>query len=290
MKQTLLFLFCATVLVQTARAQSCVDTTHITTFHWSGKKYEVVKEQQSWDSAAACAAKRGGYLAQIGSQAENDTIFNAIVGAASVSPTYTTAPDGGGIAYVWIGATDKKTEGAWLWDGDGNDTGVNFWNGQGTAGAGGGTAAGGAYNNWGRNAGGTIQEPDDFAGMQDAAGMALASWPYGSPKQWNDINRTNTLYYVIEYDNTTTTGMELGNTEMQHALFHPNPAQNEISISAAITINARFVVFDELGRIVTAGIYEAGKPISVAHLPVGTYVAMIQTDRNIYRSRLVISH
>lgn len=60
--------------------------------------YEVVKELKSWSEAAACAVERGGYLVEIDSQADQDTIYGAII-------------HGAGIAYVWIGASDQHTEG-----------------------------------------------------------------------------------------------------------------------------------------------------------------------------------
>lgn len=101
--------------------------------------------------------------------------------------------DGGGIAYVWIGATDKQNEGTWIWDGNDDSTGANFWNGQGAAGAGTGSAVAALYNNWGRDGGGTgaIGEPDNFFNMQHCGGMALTTWPHGIAGQWNDINMGN---------------------------------------------------------------------------------------------------
>ena len=102
------------------------------------------------------------------------------------------APDGGGGAYVWLGATDRVTENTWLWDGDNDGVGDPFWQGRVD-----GSPVGGLYNNWGR-------EPDDYNG-QDAAGICLNRWPLssgslGGTGQWNDVDEYNNLYYLIEFD------------------------------------------------------------------------------------------
>ncbi|MBM4153794.1 MAG: hypothetical protein FJ221_02015 [Lentisphaerae bacterium] len=134
-----------------------------------------------------------GYLARIDTLAENSAIFARML---AVSNQLTqTAGDGGGVEYVWIGASDLAAEGTWLWSVDN----AQFW--QGNAG---GTAVGGLYNNWG-NPAGTRFEPDDFNASQDAAGIALRGWPAGMgilglAGQWNDVNVVNNLPYVVEFD------------------------------------------------------------------------------------------
>ncbi len=203
-KPILLILF--TLLITNVFSQ-CADTSNIFEFTFNGKNYEVVKELKSWDAAAACAVERGGYLVEINDQAEQDAVYDAIINGAGVSPTYISISNGGGIAYVWIGATDKDVEGTWLWDGDNDNAGINFWDGEGAAGAGNGTPVGGAYNNWGGSSTGTIKEPDNWGTGQNQAAIGLAGWPSGTtilgiPGEWNDINGTNAIYYVIEYDNT----------------------------------------------------------------------------------------
>ena len=119
---------------------------------------------------------------------------------------YTAVVDGGGIAYVWIGASDQHTEGAWLWDGDGDNSGINFWNGQGAAGLNDGSPVDELYNNWGGSSSGSPKEPDDFGDGQDGAAIGLAKWPagidftLGIASEWNDISLDNSLYFVIEFD------------------------------------------------------------------------------------------
>ncbi len=184
----------------------CVAEENVYSFTYMDKDYEVVQELKSWSEAASCAIERGGYLVEIDSQAEQDTIYGAIIHGAEIPVDYTTVADGGGIAYVWIGASDQHTEGAWLWDGDGDNSGIGFWNGQGFAGLNNGVPVDDLYNNWGGSSTGTPNEPDDFGDGQDGAAIGLAKWPaginftLGIASEWNDISSDNSLYFVIEFD------------------------------------------------------------------------------------------
>ncbi len=199
----LLFTALVGISSQVASAQ-CADTANIYSFTYNGGRYEVIKEMKTWDSAAACAVRRGGVLAEINSQQEQDSVYYQVVNGAHISPTYTAVGDGGGAAYIWIGATDKATEGRWLWDGNNDGAGINFWNGEGDAGNGGGTAVSGAFWNWGGKHSGIAQEPDNYGSAQDGGAIALSSWPFGTPGEWNDIATSNTLYYIIEYRSGTS--------------------------------------------------------------------------------------
>lgn len=222
-------------------AQPCADPANIYTFSYGGKSYEVIREKKDWANAAACAVERGGYLVHIGSQAENDAIYDAIVNGAGVPANYTVVPDGGGVAYVWIGATDQLTEGTWLWDGDSNGNGDNFWMGQGAAGAGGGYAVGGSFYAWGCYTSGTPNEPDNFSGNQHAGAIALAGWPAGSGSlgkvsEWNDIRLSNLLYFVVEIDNTGMTEPGRGTLN-----FFPNPVREVLNLSLASGLHMKRV-------------------------------------------------
>ena len=191
-------------LISSAFSQ-CADSTHIFTFKFNNKKYEVVKESKSFPAAAICAKERGGYLAEINNKAEQAAVFSAVLKNAGIAPNYVSVSTGGGAAYVWIGATDKRTEGIWLWDGNNDALGVNFWMGEGTNGAKNGRVMLEAYNNWGGTSKGKPVEPDNFAQVQNCAGMALVGWPLktssiGIAGEWNDLICSTLLYYVIEYD------------------------------------------------------------------------------------------
>lgn len=178
-------------------------------FIYGGHSYQVVKTSKTWTEAAADAVAKGGYLVEIGSKGEQDAVYKSISNAG-ISTTYTTVNDGGGIAYIWIGATDRASEGSWMWNGANNTTGgTAFW--EGTAS---GKAVNNSYVNWGGTSISKLNEPDNFKDAQlspngqNVAAIGLANWPEGSSSkdalgvagEWNDIADTNKLYYVIEFD------------------------------------------------------------------------------------------
>ncbi len=156
-------------------------------FTYNETEYEVILEKMSWKEAAAYAKENGGYLAEINSQEEQNTLFTELSKNAGITLTRTTASDGGGASYVWIGGNDMGTEGKWMWDGSNAGSGTQFWQGLAD-----GATVGGLYNNWG-------DEPDDFEGNQDALGFALTDWPLGVAGEWNDLRDSNRLYFLIEY-------------------------------------------------------------------------------------------
>lgn len=160
-------------------------------FYKGRTEYILVTSAKTWDQAEADAVTKGGHLAQINDAAENSLILSKISDKVT-----STAGDGGGAKYCWIGGKETS-EGTYAWTG-----GATFW-----AGGSGGSSQGGNYQNWGRLSspyGGP--EPDNYLGTQDRAAMALEKWPtfaasgeqIGNAGQWNDIHRNNTLCYLIE--------------------------------------------------------------------------------------------
>jgi hypothetical protein len=141
----------------------------------SNPRYQVIEEAATFAEATAHAESLGGHLVIIDDPDENNIVYDLLLNANIV----TTAPDGGGAVYAWIGATDEINEDVWLWA---DGTPVDF-------------------ANWG-SAG---IEPDNFIhpvyapSGQDYAAMALSSWPYGSAGEWNDISEQNELAYVVEF-------------------------------------------------------------------------------------------
>ncbi|MDR1130176.1 MAG: hypothetical protein LBK96_04275 [Prevotellaceae bacterium] len=161
-------------------------------FHHSGHSYLIVRELKTWSAASGDAKAKGGYLVEINSQEEQNAVYAAIQ-SSGISTTYKAVTDGGGAAYIWIGASDKATEGKWVWA----ESNTEFWNS--------GSPVENRYHNWGGKKSGTVNEPDDYDG-QDAAAIGLAKWPAGQNAElgvageWNDIDETNTLYYIIEFN------------------------------------------------------------------------------------------
>ncbi len=203
LKSNLITLFVSCIFTQALIAQ-CATNQNDYYFFIDNHSYALVNEAKNWAEAANCAVEMGGYLTEINSQAEQESIYNAIV-ESGLSETYTLVNDGGEIAYVWIGASDLAEEGTWLWDGNGDDEGVNFWNGQGAAAANDGSPVNNLYNNWGGASKDTLQEPDNYQG-QHCAAIGLAGWPawepgfYGVAGEWNDINANNKIFYIVEFD------------------------------------------------------------------------------------------
>lgn len=155
-------------------------------FTFGNHRYELVQQDLSWDAAAAKAKALGGYLANIGSEEENTAVFQAV--AAQLKNTAVpVAEDGGGSAYLWLGASDLGSEGSWHWQ-DKSEL---------------------VYNNWGFGPWG--QEPDNYTDPQlapdgqNGAALALEAWPknlggLGTAGQWNDVSQHNKLWSVVEYD------------------------------------------------------------------------------------------
>jgi hypothetical protein len=263
----------------------CADSSNIYTFTYAGKTYDVIREWQSWEDAVDCAVQRGGKLVEINSQQEQDSIYDAIVNGAGVAFNYTLVPDGGGVAYVWIGATDMHTEGTWLWDGDYNNAGVHFWTGQGTAGNGNGYAVGNAFVNWGGKSTGTFREPDDYGNGQDCAALALNGWPSGTgllgiSGEWNDISCLNMLYYVVEYDSIITTR---ANPQSAGHNVYPNPAYNNVRVKGTGLLSLE--ILDMAGRSLLRA---SGRELDVQHLPPGMYLLKMEDEDGIHIEKLLI--
>ncbi len=155
----------------------------------------------AWADAAKAAKAQGGgaTLAEIGSAAEQTLAQDAIdlLPAASIA-ILEVIPDGGNGKYLWIGATDKTTEGTWVWDG--NNDGTTTPLGTATTSFNSLTAwapATGAYENWGK-AGGAQREPDDSSSIQDYAAISVTGWPNGAKYQWNDIGTKGVQLIAIQ--------------------------------------------------------------------------------------------
>ncbi|MBL4708485.1 MAG: T9SS type A sorting domain-containing protein [Flavobacteriales bacterium] len=256
-KQTLTLI---TILVFSfgAKSQCIVNPNNVLAYSIGTKTFGIVKEAKTWPAARACAVQFSGRLAVVESQLEQDSIF-AFLNRSSILNSSTTAPDGGGAAYVWLGGNDRGIEGTWVWDNYGIATG-QFWMGART-----GSVVGGLYNNWGN-------EPDNFQN-QDALGLALSSWPFGTAGQWNDVDESNNLYFIVEYPGS------VGIDEVmmsQVAQLSPNPAKNYIHINCEFCErNETYKIFDVNGRLVQKGALSASKRIAVKDIARGSYIVTL---------------
>ena len=219
-------------------SQCVVDSAaNVIAFTYDGKVYEIVKETKTWTAAAACAVERGGKLVEIDNQAEQDTVFSA-VNSAGIIVANTVAPDGGGASYLWIGGNDLATEGVWVWDGDNNGLGAQFWQGTST-----GSSVGGLYNNWGN-------EPDDYNG-QDGLALAFTDWPLGVAGEWNDVGDDNVLYFIIEHPDPSNSIEEEKVTKIN---VYPNPSNNEVTLELPfifdIPTHQKILVYDNMGKLI----------------------------------------
>lgn len=254
------------ILKTSLLSQCLTDSTNLLVFEFEEHTYEIVKESLNWVDAAACAVERGGYLTEINSQAEQDSIYNAIL-LADIDTYRTIAPDGGGASYIWIGANDFAVNEEWIWDGNNDGIGVQFWQGDWN-----GFSVDSLYNNWGG-------EPD----IQDAAAIALTNWIYGDAGEWNDVYSTNELYYIIERDTiieTDSNDTTNRPTNQKIVTVSPNPANTSISINFNVSLLAQIrdvIVTDLHGKTINI-IKTNFNNIDISHLPNGIH--FIQTNLN----------
>jgi hypothetical protein len=256
-----LFLVILMAAVLKVLPQCQVNAANIYSFAVNGITYEIVKEKQTWVNAAACAVARGGRLAEIGSAAEQDTLFYRL-SLAGITAANTIAPDGGGASYVWLGGTDRLMEGSWFWDGVNGGSFLQFW--QGTAN---GSAVNGQYTNWGN-------EPDNF-NNQDALGLAITNWPLGIAGQWNDVKESNQLYYVIEHEAVPTAIPE---NKTGSFSVYPVPAGDRVLIRSEMPLNGlAYSITDQLGKTCLTGKFLSNEAvIDLGSLPAGLYFITIE--------------
>lgn len=167
-------------------------------FVFEGHTYKIVTNPASWDAASAAAAKMqlagaSGYLARIDSERENRAVLRAVSSFLTDSQlARSLANDGSNAPFIWLGGSDSKREGQWVWSNNGD----SFWSGDFN-----GSPVSGRYTNWG-------VQPDSATGAEDGLAMALNDWPepfydLGSAGQWNDLDIGTPLVFVVEFDGKT---------------------------------------------------------------------------------------
>jgi len=180
------------------------------------KTYRLYKSAKTYQQAKDFAEAQAidgysGYLAVIGSSTENTRLKNWLANSVSSSEySSTSANDGGGSAYIWLGGDDRDSEGRWYWQHPtASGFPKKFWEGNYE-----GQGVSGVYTNWGTTDN-TQNEPDDYDFAQDALAIALQTWPnpslgygfeLGTEGQWNDVNEFNNLFFVVEFDTIEGSG------------------------------------------------------------------------------------
>jgi hypothetical protein len=265
-------------------AVPCADSANIYSFDYNGHTYEVVKENKTWSEAAACAVSKGGYLAEINDAAEQNAIFNELMNNASITLTNTVAPGGGSASYVWLGGNDldaggTNNEGVWIWDGNNDGIGAQFWQGDGA-----GNPVGGLYSNWGT-------EPDNAYGTQDVLGIALTQWPVtsgslGAAGQWNDLTANNTLYYLIEHDEI----LALNEVDETSIIAYPNPVNEYLKIENHDNSIINLTIYNALGQLIkTINVLDTQLiKIDFSNYNKGTYFLKIRTRNGESISKKII--
>ena len=261
-----IILFVCAVMLTNAMFGQCAASQNIVSFNYNGHRYEIIKENKSWNDANSCATARGGHLLEINNSAEQAAV-NTELENASINITNTRAPDGGNASYVWTAGNDRLTEGNWVW----GNSATPFWIGNVT-----GTNVSGAYTNWG-----SVQnkEPDNFLNQQHALGLAITNWPNGLKGEWNDIKESNTLYYIVEFDQTV--GLSETPTDNDFVLF-PNPTSDVINIQQnQIGLRIESVtIYDLAGRVVlTLSNTDGIKVVDISKLTSGSYIINIISNK-----------
>ena len=203
----------ATHYVAWAQTHSSQLTSSSSSENKTYRLYKSAKTYQEAKDFAEAQAIDGysGYLAVIDSSTENTRLKNWLANSVSSSEySSTSANDGGGSAYIWLGGDDRDSEGSWYWQHPtASGFPKKFWEGNYE-----GQGVSGVYTNWGTTDN-TQNEPDDYDFAQDALAIALQTWPnpslgygfeLGTGGQWNDVNEFNNLYFIVEFDTIAGNG------------------------------------------------------------------------------------
>jgi len=254
-----ILLFVVLIMSYNYSFSQCANSLNIYSFVHNGHSYEVVKENKSWTAASDCAVSRNGYLAEINDVDEQNAIFNELNNNAGINTSNTQNQFG--TASIWLGGSDAGIEGNWIWDGDNDGIGSQFWSG-----GSGGTAVDGLYTNWGTSP----AEPDNSGG-QDHLTIIIKTTAVNFGL-WNDLISTNSIYYLIEYSNV----LSIQDLELKSNIsIYPNPFNNFITIdnNNSIAINKINIINLLSQKIKTINLDEIiNNEINVSSLDKGMYI------------------
>lgn len=244
----------------------CGPTPNVVEFTFDGHDYELIQETLSWEDAAACAVSRGGYLAEINSQQEHDSVYQWLSTDPSITPSGTI--DVFGASSIWLGGTDKNTEGDWMWDGNDDGTGVSFWLGQSN-----GTPVNGAFSAWGV----TPPEPDNSGGSQNYLTWRLTG---NNTSLWNDLHAPSSLYFLIEKDMSSASISPL---EYDPITVYPVPSSDETNLtSSSNELIKKVEIVNLSGQIIATHSFVNSKNVmlDLSDLGRGQYILQVQFDND----------
>jgi hypothetical protein len=191
---------------------SCLDIVPSQREQWSGNGHYygavLVSSGITWDQAKMAAIDRGGHLATISSEEENQFVYDLFKG----DERYWYLDSGGNSEGPWLGAyqpsDSDEPAGGWTWV-----TGEPF-----------------LYGNWASN------QPDNSQGLESR--LNFFNWGSSPSPMWNDISDNfAAVGYIIEWDAPVTTQAE--------EIFSSNNIQGVYSNPTAptvFTINRPFMV------------------------------------------------
>ena len=215
-------------------------------YTFNGHTYEKVELPMSWTEASKFAGEKSGTLVKIESFQENTFL------KSFMSQTQTSASDGGGSEYFWLGGSDIDIEGDWRWS---DQTKINA--SQITA-----------YDLWGKGPGFNTEygEPDNFMGNQDCLAMGVNFWPkkadttnyLGKPGEWNDISCENKLAFVIEYD--TSANFDEGILQVRHLTAGEKNYRATFVITPCKTTCLKLISAEEVNIPSTCLLYTSPSP------------------------------
>ena len=170
---------------------SPIDIENIST---SLGSYILVKSPKDFEEAKAASISLGGYLAEFETANEATAVWNEIneiLSDLQSDFSDTRASDGGSAAYVWLGGSDgdttsTQTSSTWNWEWINSSVSISK-----------------DREEWGDGSLG--KEPDNYLGSQHRLALGLENWPegfgspgYGAAGEWNDVDSTNKLWYLVE--------------------------------------------------------------------------------------------
>ena len=135
-----------------------IDTgdTGIVIYERNGHYYAFINKKMNWEAAQAYCETFGGHLVTLTSDGESEFVSSI----RTMNLAFTTN--------VWIGATDKGSEGNWKWV-----TGEKF----------------SSFVNW------SSGEPSNSSGNEHYAHLSSGT------KSWNDNDVGESFYFICEWDN-----------------------------------------------------------------------------------------